>query len=91
MSKNTVLNLKDKVDGNEMDLSLCNLTEVPVKELVGQQRHTHTTLLFITPCIIGSSLVVILLCVRFQAAFPKVTVLDLSCNNITSLPVSNLE
>lgn len=37
MSKNKVLNLKDKIDGNEMDLSLCNLTEVPVKELVGQQ------------------------------------------------------
>lgn len=41
MSKNKVLNLKDKIDGNEMDLSLCNLTEVPVKELVGPQRHTH--------------------------------------------------
>ncbi|XP_023863419.1 leucine-rich repeat-containing protein 59 [Salvelinus sp. IW2-2015] len=54
MSKNKVLNLKDKIDGNEMDLSLCNLTEVPVKEL---------------------------------AAFPKVTVLDLSCKNITSLPL----
>ncbi|CAB1312962.1 unnamed protein product [Coregonus sp. 'balchen'] len=34
MSKNKVLNLKDKIDGNEMDLSLCNLTEVPVKELL---------------------------------------------------------
>ncbi|KAM3592810.1 uncharacterized protein V6R79_025587 [Siganus canaliculatus] len=54
MSKNSkVLNLKDKINGNEMDLSLCNLTEVPVKEL---------------------------------ALFPKATVLDLSCNNITSLP-----
>lgn len=52
MSKGKV-NLKDKINGNEMDLSLCNLTEVPVKEL---------------------------------AAFPKATVLDLSCNNITSLP-----
>ncbi|XP_041076667.1 leucine-rich repeat-containing protein 59 [Polyodon spathula] len=27
------VNLKDKLDGNELDLSLCNLTEVPVKEL----------------------------------------------------------
>ncbi|XP_062330937.1 leucine-rich repeat-containing protein 59 [Osmerus eperlanus] len=53
MSKSKVINLKDKINGNEMDLSLCNLTEVPVKEL---------------------------------AAFPKATVLDLSCNNITSLP-----
>jgi len=35
MSKGSkVLNLKDKINGNEMDLSLCNLSEVPVKELV---------------------------------------------------------
>ena len=27
-------NLKDKLEGNELDLSLNNLTEVPVKELV---------------------------------------------------------
>ncbi|KAJ3608083.1 hypothetical protein NHX12_025133 [Muraenolepis orangiensis] len=53
MSKSKVLNLKDKMNGNEMDLSLCNLSEVPVREL---------------------------------AAFRKATVLDLSCNNITSLP-----
>ncbi|XP_047465896.1 leucine-rich repeat-containing protein 59 isoform X2 [Mugil cephalus] len=54
MSKNSkVLNLKDKISGNEADLSLCNLTEVPVREL---------------------------------ALFTKATVVDLSCNNITSLP-----
>ncbi|XP_048870493.1 leucine-rich repeat-containing protein 59 [Brienomyrus brachyistius] len=53
MSKNKVLNLRDKINDNEVDLSLSNLTEVPVKEL---------------------------------AAFPKATVLDLSCNNLTSLP-----
>ncbi|XP_044033743.1 leucine-rich repeat-containing protein 59 isoform X2 [Siniperca chuatsi] len=54
MSKNSkVLNLKDKISGNEVDLSLCNLTEVPVREL---------------------------------ALFTKATVVDLSCNNITSLP-----
>lgn len=35
MSKNSkVLNLKDKINDNEMDLSLCNLSEVPVRELV---------------------------------------------------------
>ena len=34
MSKSKLINLKDKINGNEMDLSLCNLTEVPVKELV---------------------------------------------------------
>lgn len=27
-------NIRDKIDGNEVDLSLCNLTEVPVRELV---------------------------------------------------------
>ncbi|XP_037133828.1 leucine-rich repeat-containing protein 59 [Syngnathus acus] len=54
MSKsNKVFNLKDKLNDKEMDLSLCNLTEVPVKEL---------------------------------ALFTKATFLDLSCNNITSLP-----
>uniref|UniRef100_A0A8C9G667 Uncharacterized protein n=1 Tax=Pavo cristatus TaxID=9049 RepID=A0A8C9G667_PAVCR len=26
--------LKDKLDGNELDLSLCGLSEVPVRELV---------------------------------------------------------
>ncbi|XP_057682927.1 leucine-rich repeat-containing protein 59 isoform X2 [Corythoichthys intestinalis] len=55
MSKNNkVLNLKDKISDNEMDLSLCDLTEVPVKEL---------------------------------ALFTKATKLDLSCNNLTSLPL----
>uniref|UniRef100_A0A3P8W344 Leucine-rich repeat-containing protein 59 n=1 Tax=Cynoglossus semilaevis TaxID=244447 RepID=A0A3P8W344_CYNSE len=34
MSKNSkALNLKDKINGNEVDLSLSNLTEVPVREL----------------------------------------------------------
>ncbi|XP_007571003.1 leucine-rich repeat-containing protein 59 isoform X1 [Poecilia formosa] len=53
MSKPKVLNLKDKISGNEADLSLCNLSEVPVREL---------------------------------SLFPKATVVDLSCNNIISLP-----
>lgn len=34
MNKNKVLNLRDKINDNEVDLSLSNLTEVPVKELV---------------------------------------------------------
>ncbi|XP_030064205.1 leucine-rich repeat-containing protein 59 [Microcaecilia unicolor] len=46
------VNLKDKLDGNELDLSLCDLNEIPVKEL---------------------------------AAFPKATVLDLSCNKLIAL------
>lgn len=47
-------NLRDKLDGNELDLSLSDLNEVPVKEL---------------------------------AALPKATILDLSCNKLTTLPV----
>lgn len=51
MSKSSkALNLKDKLSGNEMDLSLCNLSEVPVKELVSQLcllivnlKNTHTS------------------------------------------------
>uniref|UniRef100_A0A8D2DAR0 Leucine-rich repeat-containing protein 59 n=1 Tax=Sciurus vulgaris TaxID=55149 RepID=A0A8D2DAR0_SCIVU len=46
-------NLRDKLDGNELDLSLSDLNEVPVKEL---------------------------------AALPKATILDLSCNKLSSLP-----
>ncbi|XP_033116211.1 leucine-rich repeat-containing protein 59-like [Anneissia japonica] len=46
-------NLKDKLDGNELDLSLSNLTKVPVKEL---------------------------------AALPKATIIDLSCNQLQTLP-----
>ncbi|XP_018409585.1 PREDICTED: leucine-rich repeat-containing protein 59 [Nanorana parkeri] len=46
-------NLRDKLDGNELDLSLSDLNEVPVREL---------------------------------AALPKATVLDLSCNKLTTLP-----
>ncbi|TWW82258.1 Leucine-rich repeat-containing protein 59 [Takifugu flavidus] len=42
MSKNSkVLNLKDKINDNEMDLSLCNLSEVPVKELPEFCNLTH--------------------------------------------------
>lgn len=34
MIKGKVENIKDNIDGNELDLSLSDLTEVPVKELV---------------------------------------------------------
>lgn len=47
-----MVNIKDKIEGNEVDLSLCDLTEAPVREL---------------------------------AAVPKVTIVDLSCNNLTVL------
>uniref|UniRef100_A0A8C4PIM6 Leucine rich repeat containing 59 n=1 Tax=Equus asinus TaxID=9793 RepID=A0A8C4PIM6_EQUAS len=46
-------NLRDKLDGNDLDLSLSDPNEVPVKEL---------------------------------AAFPKATLLDLSCNKVITLP-----
>ncbi|XP_040291663.1 leucine-rich repeat-containing protein 59 [Bufo bufo] len=46
-------NLREKLDGNELDLSLSDLSEIPVKEL---------------------------------AAIPKATVLDLSCNKLTTIP-----
>lgn len=34
MGSKTKTNLKDKLDGNELDLSLCDYTKVPVKEIV---------------------------------------------------------
>ncbi|XP_075701445.1 leucine-rich repeat-containing protein 59 [Rhinoderma darwinii] len=46
-------NLRDKLDGNELDLSLSDLSDIPVRDL---------------------------------AAIPKATILDLSCNKLTTLP-----
>lgn len=40
MSKNKLLILKDKINGNEVDLSLSNLTEVPVRELAAVPKAT---------------------------------------------------
>ncbi|XP_005999669.1 leucine-rich repeat-containing protein 59 isoform X2 [Latimeria chalumnae] len=42
MSKNSGkgVNLKDKLDGNELDLSLCDLNEVPVRELAAMTKAT---------------------------------------------------
>ncbi|XP_062858833.1 leucine-rich repeat-containing protein 59 [Trichomycterus rosablanca] len=40
MSKAKAESLRDKVDGNELDLSLSNLTEVPVKELAAVSKAT---------------------------------------------------
>lgn len=34
MAPTTKINLADKVDDGEMDLSMCDLQEVPVKEIV---------------------------------------------------------
>lgn len=37
-------NLKDKLEGNELDLSLSNLSVVPVKELVSEMKETKKIL-----------------------------------------------
>lgn len=39
MNKAKVESLREKVEGNELDLSLSNLTDVPVKELVSGFMH----------------------------------------------------
>ncbi|KAM8888741.1 leucine-rich repeat-containing protein 59 isoform 1-T2 [Synchiropus picturatus] len=77
MSKSgKVLNLKDKIDGNEVDLSLCNLTEVPVKELALYPKAT----------------VVDLSCNNIPFLSPEfcnlthLTKVDLSKNQLTCLP-----
>ncbi|XP_077056663.1 leucine-rich repeat-containing protein 59 [Siphateles boraxobius] len=44
MIKGKVENIKDKIDGNELDLSLSNLTEVPVKELAAFPKATFLDL-----------------------------------------------
>lgn len=42
-------NLRDKLDGNELDLSLSDLNEVPVKELVSTTPRTPGAHLLLTP------------------------------------------
>ncbi|NP_998097.1 leucine-rich repeat-containing protein 59 [Danio rerio] len=44
MNKGKIENIKDKIDGNELDLSLSNLTEVPVKELAAFPKATFLDL-----------------------------------------------
>jgi hypothetical protein len=46
-NKKKTVSVKDKLDGNEIDLSLLELTEAPVKELVCQIFKTR--LLFLEP------------------------------------------
>lgn len=68
------VSVRDKLDGNEIDLSLLELSEVPVKELVTLPNScTILTLLtlFFNP----------------QAAVSRGTRLDLSNNKIVALPV----
>lgn len=51
MSKGKVENIKDKIDGNEVDLSLSDLTEVPVKELVSVARFLQFSISFNQPAL----------------------------------------
>lgn len=41
MAKGAKINVKDKVDDNVCDLSLCELKEVPVKEIVSEKKGTQ--------------------------------------------------
>lgn len=70
------MSLKDKVEGNELDLSLNELTEVPVKELAATPKATHLDLS----------------CNRIQslpsdfASLTHLVKIDLSRNKLTELP-----
>lgn len=71
------VSVRDKLDGNEIDLSLLELSDVPVKELVRPltsflSRNSPINVLFFLS----------------QAAVPRGTRLDLSNNKIVTLPVS---
>lgn len=65
--------LLEHLDDNEMDLSMTDLSKVPVKELVSACKmyalYSFHTIEFL------------------QAQIPRMTKLDLSRNHLTSLPV----
>jgi hypothetical protein len=42
--------LKDKLDGNELDLSLCNLSKVPVREIVSAFLLVRILFIGMAPC-----------------------------------------
>uniref|UniRef100_W5MZB8 Leucine-rich repeat-containing protein 59 n=1 Tax=Lepisosteus oculatus TaxID=7918 RepID=W5MZB8_LEPOC len=78
MSKiiNKGVNLRDKINGNEMDLSLCNLTEVPVKELSAFPKATALDLSCNNLTILPSDF----------CGLTHLTKLDLSKNQLSQLP-----
>lgn len=78
-SRKNVVSVKDKLDGNEIDLSMMELTEVPVKELV-------IIIAYASRKFIETSFVIYF--VFLQAAVTRGTVLDLSNNQLVTLPVS---
>ncbi|XP_063044936.1 leucine-rich repeat-containing protein 59 [Engraulis encrasicolus] len=69
-------NIRDKIDGNEVDLSLCNLTEVPVRELAAFPKATSLDL---------SCNNLITLAPEF-CSLVHLTRIDLSKNQLYSLP-----
>lgn len=75
MPKNT---LKEKVDGKELDLSLNNLTSVPVRDIVTIPKATHLDL----SCNLLTSIT------DDFCSLTHLVKLDLSKNQITSLPRS---
>uniref|UniRef100_A0A3B3S5N6 Leucine rich repeat containing 59 n=1 Tax=Paramormyrops kingsleyae TaxID=1676925 RepID=A0A3B3S5N6_9TELE len=81
MSKNKVLNLRDKINDNEVDLSLSNLTEVPVKELPDFCSLTHLVKIDLSKNQIVSLPADLGRLVALQH-------LDLYNNKLTSLPLS---
>ena len=78
-TKKKSTSVKDKLEGNQLDLSLMELTDVPVKEMV-RILHCNDLLL--------CCLLFILFCL--QAAVTRGTVVDLSNNKLISLPVTSL-
>ena len=84
-NKKKSVSVKDKLEGNELDLSLMELTEVPVKEMVWNfyyNHHQHNRVILCCAHLPNFPL--------FQAAVPRGTVVDLSNNSLVSLPVNFL-
>ncbi|XP_063590112.1 leucine-rich repeat-containing protein 59-like [Penaeus indicus] len=74
MAKN---NLRDKLEGNELDLSMMSLTEIPVKEIAALPRATKIDL---------SNNQLTSLPSNFAIALTNVTRVDLSSNKLKDLP-----
>ncbi|KAI0226942.1 hypothetical protein LSAT2_022644 [Lamellibrachia satsuma] len=94
-------NLKDKLEGNELDLSLSNLSVVPVKELATIPRATNLDLSCNQLSIIPEDFCKLMHLVSIDlsknqlkelpsnfGALRKLQRLDLFSNNLTSLPLS---
>lgn len=77
MVQKTKINVKDRFSDGEIDLSMSDLDEVPVKEIVSS--HTKITAVYTWFFKIKTR--------QFQAALRKTVSLDLSNNRLTSLPV----